>query len=195
MKTVPDWTATDWHCPGMPYWRKALTDELHACGKQAWWYICCGPTYPRLNVGIEHPPADARLLAWQQYAENCDGVFNWGVNYWHRRKLTDDSDVFLSGWSYGAGMGGMTGDGLMIYPGNGGPLPSIRLANVRDGVQDYEWMKLAEKAAGREAVARIVSAIIPDQEHAVRDAKAIHAARAAIARLVSGGGAAAGIGR
>jgi hypothetical protein len=168
-KAVADWTATDWHCPGMPYWRENLTGELHRLGKQAWWYICCGPYYPRLNVGIEHPPLEGRLLTWQQYTEKCDGVFNWGINYWHRRKPTKDSDTFFDEWSFGRGMTGMTGDGLMVYPGESGPLPSIRLANVRDGVQDYELMKLAEAEAGRDAVLEVVCRISPDQTHPNRD--------------------------
>ena len=184
-KTVDDWTVTDWHCPGMPYWRKNLTDELHALGKQAWWYICCGPYYPRLNVGIEHPPLEGRLLSWQQYAEKCDGVFNWGINYWFRRKPTKDADTYLDEWTYGRGISGMTGDGLMIYPGESGPLPSIRLANVRDGVQDYEWMKMAEEAVGRDAVARHVEKIVPNQTGIVRIPARIHAIRAELVRLLT----------
>ena len=184
-KKVDDWTVTDWHCPGMPYWRKELSEELQSLGKQVWWYICCGPYYPRLNVGIEHPPLEGRLLTWQQYTEKCDGVFNWGINWWHRRKPTKDDDVYLSEWNYGRGMTGMTGDGLMIYPGESGPLPSIRLANVRDGVQDYEWMKQADAAVGRETVAEIVAKIVPDQTHAVRDPVRIHEARLKLVRILS----------
>lgn len=184
-REVKDWTATDWHCPAMNFWKKNLTEELHGLGKKAWWYICCGPVYPRLNVGIEHPPVEARLLAWQQYSDNCDGVFNWGINYWHRRSLTDDSDVYFSDWHYGQGMGGMTGDGLMIYPGKNGPVTSIRLANVRDGVQDYELIKLAEAKIGKDAVLKLVKGIAPDQEHIVRDAEAIRKAAADIAKLAA----------
>ena len=69
----------------------------------------------------------------------------------------------------------MTGDGLMIYPGKSGPLPTIRLANVRDGLQDYEWMKIAENNIGRAEVARIVGGIAPDQTHIVRDPLRIRA--------------------
>jgi hypothetical protein len=183
-RDVKDWTATDWHCPGMNFWRKDLTEELHAHGKKVWWYICCSPVYPRLNVGIEHPPVEARLLAWQQYSENCDGIFNWGINYWHRRSLTDDTDVYFTDWNYGKGMGGMTGDGLMIYPGKNGPVTSIRLANVRDGVQDYELMKLAETYAGKEAVLKLVKEIAPDQEHIVRDVKTIRRVGVDIVKLI-----------
>jgi hypothetical protein len=63
----------------------------------------------------------------------------------------------------------MSGDGLMFYPGRNGPLPTIRLANVRDGVQDYELMKLAEAKAGREPVLGVVRRISPDQTHPNRD--------------------------
>lgn len=181
-REVPDWTVTDWHCPCMPFWRQPLTDELHALGKQAWWYICCGPVYPRLNVGNEHPPIDCRLLAWQQYAEGCDGVFNWGVNYWHQRKLVDDGDVYFGGWNLG---GGMSGDGLMFYPGRSGPVPTIRLANVRDGVQDYEMMKLAEAKAGRDAALGVVRRISPDQTHPNRDWRELRRAWVDLVRLAA----------
>ena len=181
-RQVQDWTVTDWHCPGMPFWRKSLTDELHALGKEAWWYICCSPVYPRLNVGNEHPPLDCRLLSWQQYGENCDGVFNWGVNYWHRRSLTDDSDVYLDDWQLSAGM---SGDGLMFYPGMSAPLPTIRLANVRDGVQDYELMKLAEEKAGREKVLEVVRKILPDQAHPNRNRRDLRRAWLELVKLAS----------
>jgi hypothetical protein len=82
-------------------------------------------------------------------------------------------------------MGGMTGDGLMIYPGKNGPVTSIRLANVRDGVQDYELMKLAEAKIGKDAVLKLVKGIAPDQEHIVRDAEAIRKAAADIAKLAA----------
>ena len=44
-----------------------------------------------------------------------------------------------------------------------------RLVNVRDGVQDYELMKLAEAKAGREPVLGVVRRISPDQTHPNRD--------------------------
>lgn len=57
----------------------------------------------------------------------------------------------------------------MFYPGHRGPIPTIRLANVRDGVQDYELMKLAEAEAGRDAVLEVVCRMSPDQTHPNRD--------------------------
>ena len=34
------------------------------------------------------------------------------------------------------------GDGCFIYPGENGPLPSIRLENLRNGIEDWELIKL-----------------------------------------------------
>ena len=36
----------------------------------------------------------------------------------------------------------MPGDGQLLYPGAKGPLPSIRLANVRDGSEDYDYLAM-----------------------------------------------------
>ncbi|MBQ3344888.1 MAG: DUF4091 domain-containing protein [Kiritimatiellae bacterium] len=63
------------------------------------------------------------------------------------------------------------------------PLTSLRLANVRDGVQDYELMKLAEAKAGRGAVLDVVRRIAPNQSGIVRDRKALLAARVELIRL------------
>ena len=63
-------------------------------------------------------------------------------------------------------------------------MTSIRLANVRDGVQDYELMKLAETYAGKEAVLKLVKEIAPDQEHIVRDVKTIRKVGADIVKLI-----------
>ena len=43
-------------------------------------------------------------------------------------------------------VGGFNGDGLLTYVGPGGtPLPSLRLENFRDGLEDYAYAKLLEE--------------------------------------------------
>jgi hypothetical protein len=39
------------------------------------------------------------------------------------------------------------GDGLLLYPGPDGPYPSIRLENLRDGVEDYSLLKALSTAS------------------------------------------------
>mgnify|MGYP000777545193 CR=1 FL=1 len=37
---------------------------------------------------------------------------------------------------------GATGDGEFLYPGRQEPYPSIRLANLRDGSEDYDYLAM-----------------------------------------------------
>ena len=46
------------------------------------------------------------------------------------------------------------GDGYLLYPGREGlPLASVRLANLRDGFEDYEYLKLQENLQGETEIA------------------------------------------
>ena len=37
---------------------------------------------------------------------------------------------------------------MFLYPSESAVLPSIRLANVRDGVEDWEWLQMAADKVG-----------------------------------------------
>ena len=41
--------------------------------------------------------------------------------------------------------GSINGDGQLIYAGKSGPLSSVRLDNIRDGIEDYEYLKTLER--------------------------------------------------
>ena len=41
---------------------------------------------------------------------------------------------------------GGNGDGSLFYPGEAGPLPSLRLYRIRDGIEDYDLLCLAREA-------------------------------------------------
>jgi len=43
-----------------------------------------------------------------------------------------------------------------------GPIASMRLKTLRDGMEDYEYFALLEKRADTDAVMRIVSEIAPE---------------------------------
>jgi hypothetical protein len=57
------------------------------------------------------------------------------------------------------------GEGMLFYPGEDagidGPITTIRLKNLRDGMEDYEYFTLLEKRKGKEAVDEIVRAAVP----------------------------------
>ncbi|MEW6754186.1 MAG: glycoside hydrolase domain-containing protein, partial [Candidatus Latescibacterota bacterium] len=58
--------------------------------------------------------------------------------------------------------------GLLAYPGRAGteePVASIRLKMFRRGAQDYEYLRLLEQAAGRQAAQAILDPLVPAALH------------------------------
>ena len=78
---------------------------------------------------------------------------------------------------------GMPGDGVLLYPWKDHVLPSIRLAQIRDCVEDYEWLQLAAAKAGAVAVDSISRSLISSPTDFTRDPAAIRAARQKLARI------------
>jgi len=155
--------SADIYVPLTQNWRDGTTDWFRSNGKKVWWYVCCGPLHPYANfASLEYPPLEARVLVgWQTFAKRTDGFLYWAVNFWSKfEKPLDESDVFQ-----GIDMTSpfdMPGDGVLTYPGCAGLLPGLRLASVRDGIEDYEWLQLAERVdpvATRAVLARVTTAL------------------------------------
>lgn len=122
--------------------------EGRKLGKQVWWYTCCGPRGPRdLNWFIQFPAVRARLLmgaaTWKYQPDGYlyYRVAGWGYN-----------DRPIAGGPYTEWLpryhpGLPDGDGMLICAGPDGPLTTVRLENVRDGIEDYEyWWVLRDLA-------------------------------------------------
>ncbi len=113
-------------------WRSAF--EARRDKGEFWYYICCHPfgeTYP--NRFIDLPGVRVRSLHWLNYTENLVGYLHWGYNYWQG----DPFGPPAKQWG--------PGDSHVVYPGDGGPLDSIRWEIERESVEDFEYLKLLEK--------------------------------------------------
>jgi len=113
-----------------------------------WWYICCGPHHPYANWFVEYPALDARLLQGAMTAkQRPDGFLYYALTIWNENRPID-SGPFTEwnpvSWTV------YHGDGSLFHCGPGGaPLPSIRLENYRDGMEDYAYVCLLEEAIRR----------------------------------------------
>lgn len=179
----PSYDAGDWFCPLSGDWDPKATEALRAKGKRIWWYTCLTPQEPYLNVAsIEYPFADGRLLSWQTHLVGADGYLFWVVNFWNdRQKLMDEGDTYFPNWSLKIG-NDVHGDGILLYPGEKHILPSIRLANIRDGIEDSEWMLMAGDCMD------IVRKVTSDVKTYTRDTRIVRAARSAIGDVIEGVG-------
>ena len=183
-KDYPCLETTDWYCPLTSYYQPELSARLRAKGKQVWWYTCCGPKYPYANMAsYEYPPIEGRLLGWMTHLYRADGLLFWHVNFWGRNRNLDPSDTFFPAWDTFSGLH-MPGDGIFLYPTTEGIVPGIRLAQMRDAVEDYERLQLAASKAGTNAVDEISRTLITSMTDYTRSPGALRAARARLGDLI-----------
>ena len=119
-------------------------DEYADSVQKRWWYICVSPTLPHPNYFKYYQGAAQRITLWQQYMFHSDGLLYWDMMQgWNgtNKKRNSCGD----------------GDGQLIYWGEiwgqTGPVSSIRLEYIRDGIEDFQYMKQLERAGvGRDDV-------------------------------------------
>jgi hypothetical protein len=180
----------DWNCPLTAWYQFAEAEKCRAAGRQVWAYVCLGPRYPYANWLADDPLIEARVIGWQAYQQQMDGLLYWGLNIWDRphndRPVDPQQGPFLD-WSIttGGDYDWLHGDGRLLYAGPDGPIGSIRLANLRDGLEDYEYLWLLSDRAGDREVGRAACRpVTGDLTSFTRDPPALYAQREAIARQI-----------
>ncbi len=124
--------------------------KLRSSGKKIWSYVCWEPGKPYVNLFLNEPGLDHRLMIWQMHRAGAEGFLYWNATYW---RFTSDpwEDMATVKWLTDK----VYGDGSLLYPGLkfgiDGPCPSIRLEALRDGIEDCEMLIMAEKLIGEEA--------------------------------------------
>jgi hypothetical protein len=88
------------------------------------------------------------------------------------------------------------GDGFLVYPGKSGPVPSIRWETVRDGVEDYDYLRIfrdlqrelekTENATLKKRVEEVANleGVVPDLVTFTREPQVLLQKRDAIARAI-----------
>ncbi len=169
--------------PGIRDFLKSRMDA----GDSVWWYVCNNPREPRNNLQIDQNAMAHRVLPWQQKREGIQGLLYWDTVYWEK-KFTQDP------WENMDTIGtGFYGDGALLYPGKkvgvDGPVSSIRMEVLRDGLEDYDYLALADQWLGREKTAQFVARIARSATDYERDPVPFEQVRqelgAALEKLIS----------
>lgn len=128
-----------------PVVRRMHQDEK----KYVSWYTACMPYFP--NIYLYSPLRECRLLAWLSWKYGFDGYTRWAVNAYPE----DVWDQPRYKWH--------SGDNYFTYPGKGGPLDGMRWELIRQGIQDYEALRIAwemcEKAGRRDLTEKLRRAV------------------------------------
>ncbi len=112
-----------------------------------WWYGCVTPRPPAPTYHISDPNLlSSRTVSWLQSKYEVQGNLYWDMpgytgadqeeNLWYAVDLYESpyrADRYPAG------------DGFLIYPGAAygiyGPIPSLRLMSIRDGMEEYEILE------------------------------------------------------
>jgi hypothetical protein len=142
--------------------------ELAPKGREFWSYLCTGPKSPWVTLFIDHPAVNMRMWLWMTYKWGLKGILVWRADYWNSPTLFPP-DVLQNPWrdpmsytvGYGVPFGQVNhwgnGDGRFLYPPNRdpgkdktkyicGPVDSVRWEILREGIEDFEYFVLLEKA-------------------------------------------------
>jgi hypothetical protein len=160
--------------------------------RQLWLYSACGshgciPEKDAVTRGwaggyqIDGPASQTRAMPWIAFTHRIQGLFYY-----------DTTQLLATAWDDQYRYTG-NGEGTLFYPGTpdriGGatpiPVESMRLKLLRDGFEDYEYLKYAsDHGRGADAL-RIARGLFPAPYDTTRSDDEIQSARLALARVVA----------
>ena len=136
----------DTFCPYFSEYDSEERREYYKDQAEKWWYGCINPRPPYPSYQIEDNLVAARSISWMMSEYDVKGNLYWAVDVYAKYNGTvyeNIEDFYAEAERYPQA----NGDGFLFYPGAKygvyGPLPSIRIEAIRDGIEEYElWYEL-----------------------------------------------------
>ena len=145
---VDTWCPTvDWYNDEL-YWQNSLAQKQNGHG--TWWYTCIQPENPQPSYHIDDNLISSRAMSWMQKKYDVEGNLYWATTIF--QKYTRNGYVHRDLWNdplSWAANNPTNGDGFLVYPGKEygvkGPISTLRLESIREGMEDYEYLYLLEQ--------------------------------------------------
>lgn len=118
-----------------------------------WTYYCSAQAREVSNRFFNMPSSRNRILGWQLYKFGIRGFLHWGYNFWftqHAKRAIDPYRITDAGHAF------PSGDSFLVYPGEEGPVESIRLEVLREALQDLRALECLEGRIGRSRVLELI---------------------------------------
>ena len=161
--------------------------------KEVWMYQACdshtcggqdeqGTGWP--SYMIDASAVRNRAMQWMLFKYDATGELYWDTTWAYVTK----SDPWVSQWDFTG-----NGDGTLFYPGTpakiGGathiPVASIRLKMIREGMEDYEYLRLVAEHGDPAFAKSVANALFPTMRSTGSvSGNELMAARAALARRI-----------
>lgn len=140
-------------CPPIHSFDSDEERAKYANDRERWWYTCVGPHYPYPTYHIDDTNGllSSRIMSWMQADYNIVGNLYWATNmYMDVRTGTQTGKEIIENpyTDVPDRYPGANGDGYLFYPGKkygvNGPIGTIRLHAIRDGLEEYETLEAME---------------------------------------------------
>jgi Glycoside hydrolase 123, catalytic domain/Concanavalin A-like lectin/glucanases superfamily/Glycoside hydrolase 123 N-terminal domain len=134
-------------CPTLDRLNIENVNSFKKTGRTLWTYVCIVPPSPNANFFIHQTALQNRIPFWVAYKYGCEGFlyYEHTLSLWKKRNVWKDQR-----WEKNSGT---EGDGFLVYPGKDGPIGTIRLELIRQGIQDVGYFlklkSLADKLSGK----------------------------------------------
>ncbi|HEX4852217.1 MAG TPA: glycoside hydrolase domain-containing protein, partial [Puia sp.] len=115
------------------------TKARTAKGMTTTYYVCCNPDKP--NNFVFSPPIEGRWISWYAMAHGYSGFLRWAYDAWPSDPIRD---ARYGSWA--------AGDCYLVYPGGNS---SIRFEKLREGIADYEKIRILKEKAAKSADKKI----------------------------------------
>lgn len=132
----------------------------------ATFYSSCSQSIPNTYVTTENNPAEMIWMAWYAKAKGLNGYLRWAYDYWTKTDPLDARDGSNT-----------AGDFSLIYRTDNSlsavPVSSIRFELLREGIQDYEKMRILSSSLLNPAVQKFTLTSGVDAEKIVTEAQGL----------------------
>ena len=126
---------------------------LRERAENQWAYYCCSQYKEVGNRFMAFPSWRNRILGVQLYKFDIKGFLQWGFNFYHSAV----SAYFINPYvSTSADRAHPSGDDFSVYPGENGPLYSLRALVFKEALSDAAILRALEEKKGREYVLRLI---------------------------------------
>jgi hypothetical protein len=179
-----DFTFFEKHCdvwvPQLGRFDRSLPQMMSRLSRkeEVWIYTCLFPNGKYPNRFVDYPLIKTRILPWICFKWGFSGYLHWGFNHWR-------GDPFQELEPHHAGSSHLpAGDAWIVYPGERTVLDSIRHEAFRDGLEDYELLKILQIKDAPAAMA-LADKILRSFTNYARDVETFRTVRRALLDSIS----------
>jgi len=185
--------AVDVWCPLFTFFDSERAARARERGEVLWAYTALcqkAPPYhpnfaavsghPGMFWQIDFPLLNYRLPLWLNWRNKVEGLLYWSTVHW--------SDPERDVWTDPGFRNRYNGEGYLLYPGTeagiSGPVASLRLKALRDGLEDYAYFALLAGSGDGDFVEKETAKVAHSWWKWEEGAERVYAVRSAIAKRI-----------